>query len=96
MDQTLYNPRARLYGILSLVALLASFLNGFIALLALVFGILAYMKGEKALGLLCSILSMVFFIAIMSLGVYIVMNDLDFDEVGTGASAMEAFTSLTE
>ncbi len=65
-----YSTRGRVFGTISLVLIALSIFSAFIALPALVFGVLTYVKGEKNLGLLAIILSIIFFIALFGFNIY--------------------------
>ncbi|MEO8637501.1 MAG: hypothetical protein ABI430_01205 [Candidatus Taylorbacteria bacterium] len=92
---TYFSKKGLLFGIISLVLILVSLFQGLIAFPALVFAILAYVKGEKALGLTAIILSIIFFIVIMGFGLYISygLNEQQLKNLGS-ASAVNALHTL--
>jgi 4-hydroxybenzoate polyprenyltransferase len=82
------------FGIISLVLILISFANAWVAFPALVFAILCYVKGQKALGLATIILSILYFLVILGFGLIMTLKLSPEEMKNFGSSAIQSTVGL--
>ena len=82
------------FGIISLVLLLISIFNAWVALPALVFAILCYVKGQKALGVATIILSILFFVVILGFGIIMLLKMSPEEIKNLGSSAIQSTVGI--